>query len=106
MVPERDTVAARERNAGSHGGKRGAFFTIGGFARGCEKIGGHIGRAWASRNGAALACAPVFRIRPRTHGARRRVSVSRVSKRPNGKPAAACMERHMSSMTIEDSMPS
>ncbi|WP_175870421.1 hypothetical protein [Burkholderia sp. BCC0397] len=42
-------------NAGANGGKRGALFTIGGFSRRCEKIGGHIGGTQPSRNGATIA---------------------------------------------------
>ncbi|MBA9827793.1 hypothetical protein DI458_09180 [Burkholderia contaminans] len=67
MVPERGAVSAGASDAGSNGDERGAQFTIGGFWRGCENIGGRIGRAYASRNGAVIAScfAPVFHIRPR-----------------------------------------
>ena len=43
MVPERGAVTAGASDAGSNGGERGAPFTIGGFWRGCEEIGGRIG---------------------------------------------------------------
>ncbi|MBA9899967.1 hypothetical protein D7207_21945 [Burkholderia cepacia] len=39
MVPERGAVAGAS-DAGSNGDKRSAPFTIGGFWRGCENIGG------------------------------------------------------------------
>ncbi|KKL33494.1 hypothetical protein WR30_23215 [Burkholderia contaminans FFH2055] len=55
MVPERGAVSAGASDAGSNGDERGAQFTIGGFWRCCENIGGRIGRAYASRNGAAIA---------------------------------------------------
>jgi len=41
-------------DARATGGKRSASFTIGGFWRGCEKIGGHIGGLHAARNGATI----------------------------------------------------
>ncbi|RRA24257.1 hypothetical protein DF038_05965 [Burkholderia cepacia] len=67
MVPERGAFAGAS-DAGSNGDKRSAPFTIGGFWRGCENIGGisgayrgayrgrivgriGIGRPSASRNG-------------------------------------------------------
>jgi hypothetical protein len=55
----------------------GASFTIGGFCRGCEKIGGHIGQTYASRNGVAPAGARYFGIRPRASRVRRSIRVSR-----------------------------
>lgn len=51
---------ARASDAGANGDKRGALFTIGGFWRRCEKIGGHIGGTQASRDGATIVEVPGY----------------------------------------------
>ncbi|MBD1410124.1 hypothetical protein JAO10_03720 [Burkholderia contaminans] len=82
MVPERGAVSAGASDAGSNGDERGAQFTIGGFWRGCENIGGRIGRAYASRNGAAIAVVLCFGIsHPAPRGAFRRIGAAHSMKR-------------------------
>ncbi|KWE55034.1 hypothetical protein WT53_21650 [Burkholderia sp. MSMB2157WGS] len=76
MVPEHGAVADRpsaRAMPGANGDKRGALFTIGGFWRRCEKIGGHIGGVQALRNGATIADVPGYSAsvpEPRARAAR------------------------------------